>query len=407
VLAADLVVQSVADGLVVVVDAAFDVVDPLLDRFGALAVGPSPVFDALLDTALQLGEGVGRAQACAEEVEDQALDPVLVDRKRGAHRRPLVEVAAAIVTQQVVGLSLAVLVLSPAAGEVAAATVTPDEAAEQVLDVLFLRASPVERAFGGEFSAPLEETAVHQRFVGVLDDDLFGLGVGHSGAVLTRLAPLEPHAVAHVGAVVEDVVDGRGVPVLAAWCADGFAVERVGDALAAHPLDGCHVEDPPEDSDFLLRSRCESRVLSSTALDDPFQTVAVGNATAVAIPPLGILPHPLDCLGGQVHRVELVDDLDHPFVQEALWRLRVVVLGDRLDRDAVFAQQRFEQDRLLAVAREAVELVHQDQVHVVAPAERDHLTKTRALVRRSVGGLPLVDEALHQSVVGALFHPAA
>jgi len=407
VLAADLGVQPVADGPIVVLDAALEVVDSLLDRLRPPAVGLAALLDARLDTTLQLGEGVGGAQAGAQQVEDEALDPVLLDRQRGTHGRTLVEVAPAVVAHQVVGLALAVGVLLATAGEVASAVVAPDEPAEQVLDVLLLGAALGEGALGGDLPAAHEQLAVHQRLVGVLDDDLLGLGGGPPGAVVAGLAALEPHAVAHVGAVVEDVVDGGGVPVRTGGRVDAVTVEGVGDALAAHPVVRGQVEDASDDGDLLLRPGRQPGVGSLATVGDPLQPVAVGHAAAVAVAALRVLPHPLDRLGGQVHRVELVDDLDHPLVEEPLRRLRVVVLGDRLDRDAMLAQQRLEQDRLLAVAREAVEFVHQDQVHVVAPAERDHLAEARPLVRRGVGGLTLIHEPLQQGVVGAVVEPAA
>ena len=120
---------------------------------------------------------------------------------------------------------------------------------------------------------------------------------------------------------------------------------------------------------------------------------------------LGILAHALHRLGAEVHGIELVDDLDHALVEETLRRLRIVVLGDRLDRHAVLPQQRLEQNRLLAIAREPVELVDQDARDGVLSAVRDHPAQPGSLRRRGVGGLAFVHEGRDEFDLGPFVDP--
>ena len=80
-------------------------------------------------------------------------------------------------------------------------------------------------------------------------------------------------------------------------------------------------------------------MLAPRGVGHPLDAVAVRGLPAVVVAALGVLAHALHGLGREVHRVELVDDLDHPLVEEALRRLRIVVLGDGLHRHAVLPQQ--------------------------------------------------------------------
>lgn len=180
-------------------------------------------------------------------------------------------------------------------------------------------------------------------------------------AVAADLLALEPDEVAGVDAVLEDGVDGRGVPVAGARTGHALLVQQVGEALAAEAVVGRQVEAAPDDGHLVLGAGRELAVLPAAHLD-LLQPVAVGDAPAVDEAPLGVLAHALHGLGGEVHRVELVDHLDHPLVQEALGGLGVVGLGDGLHRDAVLAEQALEEDGLPAVPAEAVELVDQDVV---------------------------------------------
>jgi hypothetical protein len=73
----------------------------------------------------------------------------------------------------------------------------------------------------------------------------------------------------------------------------------------------------------------------------------------------------------------------------------------------VLAQQALEQDRLLPVAAEPVELVHDDEVHVVLAAEADHLAEAGATVGGRVGADALVDELADDGGPWALGGPGA
>jgi hypothetical protein len=194
------------------------------------------------------------------------------------------------------------------------------------------------------------------------------------------------------------------------WRPRGAAAPRAFSALAMAlqpmpPVRG-EVEDLADHGHVLLVREREHPVLAAVLVGDLLDAVAERDAPAVDVPALGVLAHALDGLGREVHRVELVDDLDHPLVEEALGGLGVEVLGDRLDGDAVLAEQALEEDGLLAVPAEPVELVDEDGVHAVLPAVADHGAEAGALVGGGVGGLALVDELGDDAVVGALLDPA-
>jgi hypothetical protein len=91
-----------------------------------------------------------------------------------------------------------------------------------------------------------------------------------------------------------------------------------------------HVEDLADHGHVLLVREREDAVLAAAVVGDLLDAVAERDAPAVHVPALGVLAHALERLGREVHAVELVDDLDHPLVEEALGRLGVEVLGDRL-----------------------------------------------------------------------------
>ncbi len=399
-------IEAVADGADEVLDATVDVGELSLHRTAVRADGAALGVDLGTDHLLQLGEAVGLGDAGLDDAEHHALDPVPLDGERRTDRLTLAHVGAAVVgeTLDLRALLRVPLVIAPAA-VVGAAVVALDEAGEQPGGVSGGALVGVEASGGGDGGAAVEHLGVDDGGVGVLDDDALSL-FGGLASIAALLAALEPDEVAEVGAVVEEGVDRRACPVRAPRRANALGVEGVGDRLHAEALRGRHLEDALHELDLTVGSEDEVTVLAALAVGLPLQAIAEGHAAAVDVAALGVLLHPLERLGGQVHRVELVDDLDHPLVEEALGGVGVEVLGDALDLDAVLAEEALEEDGLLSVPAEAVELVDEDGVHLALAAEAHHLAEAGPLVGGGIGRLALVDEAPDDVDLGALFSPS-
>ena len=187
---------------------------------------------------------------------------------------------------------------------------------------------------------------------------------------------------------------------------DPEPVELVRDRPRAHALEHGHVEDALDVRHGFRIAEHEPAVLLAAGVRPLLDPVAVGDRAAVVVAALGVLGHALHRLGREVHRVELVDDLDHALVQEPLRRGGVEVLGDALDHRSVLPKHALEEDGLLLVAAEPVQLVHEDGVHLVLLAVPDHLAETWALVGGRVGGFALVLEVGDDGPVGVIVGPA-
>ena len=398
-------VHALADGLVVVLDLVVDLGDAALDR---AAVGGErlPLGGyAFAHATLQLGQGLGGADAGANGGHDHLLQPGTLDALGRADLGAFGEVGAAVVVEAFLLLAGGLDGVARSTATETGATVTADdEAGEQVADVVARGVVLDEAAAGGQALAQLEGLAIHQGRVSVLLDDPLGLVVG-GPAHTADLARSVPYLVADVDPVLQDEVDRSLVPVSRAGRADAPAVQRVGDAGRAQAFLGGKAEDLPHSIHLVFGAEHQAAVFA--AIDQHLlQPVAVGRAATVVVAALRVLLHPLHGLGGQVHRVELIDYLDHALVEEALGRVGVEVLRDGLHHHTLAPEDALEDDGLLAVAGEAVELVDEDVVHVVPFAEGHHLAEARAPVRRRVGRLALIHEVADQVHVVALVRPA-
>lgn len=109
----------------------------------------------------------------------------------------------------------------------------------------------------------------------------------------------------------------------------------------------------------------------------------------------------------RIHAHELREGLQDAFEEEAGRGLAVELFADADDLGAALGEDLLEDRRLGLVAREAVDLVDQHDVHAVATAEADERHELGALLGGRERALAFVHELAHQFVGGTLGEPAS
>ena len=210
--------------------------------------------------------------------------------------------------------------------------ITADQSGQEVPHSAPRATALIEGPLACQFFPFQKESTINDWFVSCIDDD-------QVAGIVLFCRTFVPNTITDVNGVVENDTDTRVIPVLRARSRNALPVQDLADGICTLVFLDCEPEDLPHRGHFRFRSQNIFAVFAARCIGYALTTIAIRYATSVEVTTFGIFPHTLQGFSSQVHRVKLIDNLDHPFIQKALRGLGVEVFSDGFYNNPMFPQQ--------------------------------------------------------------------